>query len=88
MTRLKIETNVPAVTLPEEVIRHLDLEPGEAIDVDLWPGGRCVLHVSRRTDQIESLFGILADRPRRHQGPVSIEDMNETIVDGWSGAAR
>ena len=70
------------VTLRKEVLRHLGVEPGQKIDVDLLPGGRIEVRAARRTGKISDIFGMLK---REGQPTLSIEQMNEIIEQGWAG---
>ena len=70
------------VTLRKEVLRHLGVQPGAKIEVDLLPGGRVEMRAAPKTGKISDLFGILR---REGQKPVSIEEMNRVIADSWAG---
>ncbi|MDH0868090.1 hypothetical protein [Mitsuaria sp. GD03876] len=85
--RMKIDTQCPAdqVLLPVEVIQHLGLQPGESIDVDFWSNGTVYLHLERRSSQVDSVAGILRDRPRGRKKPVSLKEIKRAIEDGWAG---
>ena len=72
------------VKLEPLVLDHLKVRPGQQIEVDLLPNGCCVLR-DGRTGNIRDLLGILAGAPRGRDGPVSIEEMNESIAQGWAG---
>jgi bifunctional DNA-binding transcriptional regulator/antitoxin component of YhaV-PrlF toxin-antitoxin module len=73
------------VTLRKEVLRHLGVEPGAKVEVDLLPGGRVGLRATSKPGKISDIFGMLR---REGQTPVSIEDINQTIADGWAGKIR
>jgi AbrB family looped-hinge helix DNA binding protein len=70
------------VTLRKEVLRHLGVEPGEKIDVELLPDGRVEVRAARRTGKISDVFGMLK---RDGQPTLSIEQINEIIEQGWAG---
>ena len=69
------------VTLKKSVLAHLGARPGESVCVELRPGGVIELRPAP-TGKISDTFGMLA---KPGQKPVSIEEMNETIADGWAG---
>ncbi|WP_416761210.1 hypothetical protein ACNI65_03490 [Roseateles sp. So40a] len=53
-----------------------------------WSNGTCILHLCRKSSRIESIVGILADRPRKRKKPLSLKQMKKAIEDGWSGKRR
>lgn len=70
------------VTLRKEVLRHLGVQPGEKIELELVPGRRGVLKAVRPKGRIDQVFGILAGRTSK---VATIEEMNEAIEKGWAG---
>jgi AbrB family looped-hinge helix DNA binding protein len=84
MTTLTV-TGKGQVTLRKEVLRHLGVQPGEKVDVDLMPGGRVQVKAARPKGDISAAFGILK---REGQPTLSIEEMNEVIAQGWAGQLR
>ena len=80
MTTLKI-TSKGQITLRKEVLEHLGVGPGETVEIELQPQGRLSIKPSRK-GRIADLFGIAHDPNRT---PLSIEEMNEIIADGWAG---
>lgn len=81
LSKMKISTEgaPDQVRIPEEILRHLGVQPGEAIDVDFWSDGTCILHLVRKSSRIESLCGVLADRPRKRKKPLSLKQMRKAI---------
>lgn len=76
-------TSKGQITVKKEVLRHLGIKPGDKILADLAPDGKVVLAAAPRPKHgIEAIFGIFYD-PNR--APVSIEEMNKAIADGWAG---
>ena len=73
------------VTLRKEVLRHLGVQPGEKVDVDLLPGGRVEVRATRRTGKISDVFGMLK---REGQPAFTIEEINEAAARGWAGLDR
>jgi bifunctional DNA-binding transcriptional regulator/antitoxin component of YhaV-PrlF toxin-antitoxin module len=75
------------VTLRQSVLRHLGIRPGDAVAVDLGPSGSATLCAAPR-GEIADFFGCLPPPPRRRSKPVSVEEMNEAVAEGWAGRAR
>jgi AbrB family looped-hinge helix DNA binding protein len=80
MTTLTI-TAKGQITLKKELLDKLGLAPGDKLEVDLLPERRLVLRPKGK-GKIEDFFGLFYDPGRK---PVSIEEMNEVISDGWAG---
>ena len=73
------------VTLGHDVLAHIGARPGDDVTVELTPDGRAELRLADRPGAdrqgIEAFFGsIKYDGP-----PVSLEDIQQAIEDGWSG---
>ncbi len=71
------------VTLRKDLLEHLGVHPGEQITVDKLPDGRIEVKSARPTGKISDLFGSL--KAKRKGRPLSIEEMNEIIAQGWAG---
>ena len=71
------------VTLRREVLKHLGVQPGEKIAVDLLPDGKASLKVARPAGSISDFVGLLAGRQR--QGRRSRKSAR--TAQGWSGKA-
>jgi len=70
------------VTLRKDVLRHLDVAPGDKIILEKLSDGRIEMKADRRTAKISDLFGILKAPEGVH---LTIEEMNEIIAKGWAG---
>ena len=70
------------VTLRKEVLRHLGVGPGQKLEVDLLPNGRVELRGAKPKGSIEDFFGCAY---RAGTKPLTIEEINQIIADGWSG---
>ena len=81
MTTLTI-TAKGQVTLKKDVLRHLGAGPGDRVDVALLPEGRVRLSAAGPSGSIDDFIGTLSDPP---VPPVSIDEMNRIIADGWAG---
>jgi antitoxin PrlF len=69
------------ITLRREVLQHLGVRPGQKVEVDLLPNGRLEVR-AKPQGSIEDFFGC-AHRPGTK--PLTIEEINEIIADGWAG---
>ncbi len=81
MTTLTI-TSKGQVTLRKDVLDHLGLKPGDKVNVDLLPRGKATLTGVSKKNDLDGLFGLLHDPDQK---PLTIEEMNEIIADGWAG---
>ena len=70
------------ITLRKELLQHLGVHPGEKVSIDKLPDGEIRLRAVRATGRISDIFGMLK---REGQRPLSIEEMNEVIAEGWAG---
>jgi antitoxin PrlF len=70
------------ITLRKDLLKHLGVTPGQKVEVHKLPGGKLALAVNSHGGDIKDFLGCL-ERPG--QPTVSIEDMNEAIVQGWAG---
>lgn len=81
MSTLKV-TAKGQVTLRQDVLKHLDVRPGEKISVEKLPDGRIEVRAVRSKGQISDVFDFL----KEENGPsLSIEEINELAADGWAG---
>ena len=84
MTLTLTITDKGQVTLKRQALDHIDARPGDKVDVDLLPGGR--IEVRKRPGKpIASIIGLLHDPDRP---PLSIEDINRIVADGWAGKIK
>lgn len=70
------------VTFRKDVLQHLGIRPGDKIELDLLPDGRCVLKAARPAGTIGSFVGLLAGRTQK---VATIEEINEATAQGWAG---
>ena len=66
----------------KDLLKHLGVEPGSKIEVDLLPNGRAELRAVKTTGSIEDFIGC-AYRPGTKAR--TIEEINEAIEKGWAG---
>jgi hypothetical protein len=69
------------VTLRKDVLQHLGVNNGAKVSVEKLPNGVVQIR-AKPTGKISDVFGMLK---RPGQRPISIEEMNEAIADGWAG---
>ncbi len=70
------------VILKKELLRHLNVAPGEKVEADALPGGRIVVRAARPTGSIDAFSGSLADP----NGPkLTIAQIKEPAEEGWAG---
>ncbi len=81
MTVLTVTTK-GQVTLKKDVLRHLGIEPGQKVDIDLLPGGRVEVKAARATGSISDVFGRLK---RDGQPALTVDDINAITAKGWAG---
>lgn len=72
------------VTFRKDVLRHLGIQPGQKIELDLLPDGRGMLKAAQTTSSINSFIGLLAHRTKK---VATIEEINEAIAQAWAGKA-
>jgi bifunctional DNA-binding transcriptional regulator/antitoxin component of YhaV-PrlF toxin-antitoxin module len=70
------------ITLRQELLRHLNVAPGQKVEVDKLPDGRLMVQPAQKRGSIAAFSGSLAKEgtPR-----LTIEEINEAIADGWAG---
>ena len=81
MTTLTV-TAKGQVTFRKDVLKHLGVQPGDKIDVDLLPEGKASLHAARPTGNISSFIGCLAGKTTK---VATLEEIHEAIEKGWAG---
>jgi bifunctional DNA-binding transcriptional regulator/antitoxin component of YhaV-PrlF toxin-antitoxin module len=81
MTTLTI-TAKGQITLKQELLRHLNVVPGQKVEADKLPDGRLVVGAAARTGSIESFFGSLEQK----DGPkLTIAQIKKITEDAWAG---
>lgn len=82
MTMLTI-TAKGQVTLKQELLRHLGVAPGDAIEIDKLSDGRIIVRSASQDGTIADFIGCLSQK----KGPkFTIEEMNDIAARGWAKA--
>ena len=81
MAQLSV-TSRGQVTFRKDVLKHLGIQPGDKIRLDLLPGGRVGLEAEQPTGSWDDIYGML-----KHKGiRMTIDEMNEAIAKGAAEA--
>ena len=81
MTTLTVTTR-GQVTFRKDVLRHLGIQPGEKIELDLLPDGRGMLKATQTTGTINSFIGLLAHCTKK---VATIDEINDATAQAWAG---
>lgn len=83
MTVLKV-TSKGQVTLKKELQRHLDIGPGDQIEVVTMPNGKLEISAVRQrtTGGLEAFFGSLENKHNIH---ATLDEIEKAIGMGWAG---
>jgi bifunctional DNA-binding transcriptional regulator/antitoxin component of YhaV-PrlF toxin-antitoxin module len=73
------------VTLRKDLLKHLGVQPGDKLAIDVLPDGRIQMKAARPAGKISDVFGLLKKRGGPH---LSIEQINEATRRGWAGRRR
>jgi antitoxin PrlF len=70
------------ITLKQELLRHLNVAPGEKVEVDKLPDGKLVMRPVAKKGSIEEFSGCLAKKgtPR-----LTIAQIKKITEDAWAG---
>jgi AbrB family looped-hinge helix DNA binding protein len=70
------------VTLRKDLLKHLGVQPGDRLEVDMLPDGRIEMRAARPGGRIADVFGMLhrADTPS-----LSLADIERIAGEGWAG---
>jgi antitoxin PrlF len=70
------------ITLKQDLLRHLNVAPGEKVEIDKLPNGKLVVRPAARKGSIDKFIGSLEQKG----GPkLTIEQINEIAAKGWAG---
>jgi bifunctional DNA-binding transcriptional regulator/antitoxin component of YhaV-PrlF toxin-antitoxin module len=70
------------ITLKQDLLRHLNVNPGQKVAVEKLPDGRLAVGAARKTGSIAKFSGFLAKKgtPR-----LSIAQIKKITEDAWAG---
>jgi bifunctional DNA-binding transcriptional regulator/antitoxin component of YhaV-PrlF toxin-antitoxin module len=70
------------ITLKQELLRHMNVAPGEKVEVERLPDGRLVVGPASQSGSIADFSGCLASK----KGPkLTIEQIKEITEKAWAG---
>ncbi|MDR3428089.1 AbrB/MazE/SpoVT family DNA-binding domain-containing protein [Silvimonas sp.] len=72
------------VTFKKEVLKHLGIQPGGKIRLDLLPDGRAELKAEQPSGAWRALSGML--RGRSNGARLSIDELNDAIAEAGAAA--
>ena len=70
------------VTFRKDVLRHLGIEPGEKIELELLPGGQGVVRAAHKSGSIDNFIGSLAGKSKVK---LTIPEIKKTTERAWAG---
>ena len=70
------------VTFRKELLKHLGVEPGDKLAVDLLPNGRAYLHAAKPKGGWDKFIGCLAGKTEK---VATIEEIKEATERAWAG---
>jgi bifunctional DNA-binding transcriptional regulator/antitoxin component of YhaV-PrlF toxin-antitoxin module len=75
-------TSKGQITLKQELLRHLNVTPGQKVEVDKLPDGQLVVRPALQTGSIADFSGCLAKKgtPR-----FTIAQIKKITEDAWAG---
>jgi bifunctional DNA-binding transcriptional regulator/antitoxin component of YhaV-PrlF toxin-antitoxin module len=70
------------ITLKQELLRHLNVSPGQKVQAEKLPDGRIIVQADKPTGSISDFSGFLHKPGRK---PLTIDEINEATADAWAG---
>lgn len=70
------------VTLRRDVLRHLGIEPGGKMELELLPNGSASLKAAQPEGSVEDFIGMLKGKSKK---VATLEEIQQAIADGWAG---
>jgi antitoxin PrlF len=75
-------TSKGQITLKRELLQHLNVVPGQKVEVDKLPDGRLVVGPASRTGSIDKFIGSLEQKDGIR---LSIAQIKKITEDAWAG---
>ena len=69
------------VTFRKDVLRHLGLQPGDKLELELLPDGRGLIHAARASGTMAGFVGVLAGRTEKR---ATIEEIKAATEAAWA----
>jgi bifunctional DNA-binding transcriptional regulator/antitoxin component of YhaV-PrlF toxin-antitoxin module len=70
------------ITLKQELLRHMNVAPGQKVEAVKLPDGELMVRAAKPTGSIKDFSGSMAKKG----GPrLTIEQINEIAAKGWAG---
>jgi len=82
MPTLKV-TAKGQVTLKQDLLKHLGVQPGQTIEADKLPDGRIIVKAAAQDGSISDFVGCLSHRNSRK---LTLEQINDIAKQGWAKA--
>ena len=70
------------ITLKQELLRHLNVSPGQKIQAEKLPDGRIMVRAATPAGAIANFSGFLHKAGRK---PLTIDEINEATAEAWAG---
>lgn len=70
------------ITLKQELLRHMNVSPGDKIKAEKLPDGRIIVQAEKPTGSIANFSGFLHKPGRK---ALTIDEINKVIADAWAG---
>lgn len=70
------------VTFRKDLLKHLGINAGEKIEVEMMPEGKVTLSASRPRGTIKDFYGVLAGKTKK---VATLKEIKQAIEDGWAG---
>jgi antitoxin PrlF len=70
------------ITLKQELLRHLNVSPGQKVDIEKMPNGHLVIRPAVRKHSIKGFSGFLAKKGTPHYTIAQIKKFTE---EAWAG---
>lgn len=83
MTKLTVTTR-GQVTFRKDVLKHLGIQPGGKVQLELLPGGRAELKADQPKGSWDDVYGML--KGKGNGVKLSIEEINQAIAEAAAAA--
>ena len=70
------------VTFRKDILKHLGVEPGQKIELELLPDGQGLIKAARPTGTMADFVGMLAHRTKK---VATLEEISQASAQAWAG---